>query len=357
MNNFKGNNIQGNFWSNQIKTDFKGNDVFDEFGYNNIGFGCSPNSFSGITTHNNIGDDFSFNTCYGSFSYNTIGTYFNSNEVQDGFGFGGSSNQGNRIGNYFTDNTIGEYFYNNTIPDNFYNNTIGDSFQWNIVDTYVDNVDFTTNYGNISGFSYTALGSGATDASYSNLTVTTNGNGVNALFAVDVISGSVTNVSVVNSGKLYFVGNTITILGTQIGGVTGVIDGFTSDAIGKSGTTGTYENVFATGTNGENGSFNIIVVNNLVDSISLSGSGESYLIGEVLTIDGSIFGGVDGVDDITITITSVYSNDVNITVTSVDPNPSVYELYTCNIFKNSNLTNRLSYYDGSDVLTIKNINE
>jgi uncharacterized protein (UPF0333 family) len=101
---------------------------------------------------------------------------------------------------------------------------------------------------------------------------TTSGGGVNALFAVDVISGSVTNVSVVNSGKLYTVSDTITILGTQIGG-TDVVD------------------------------------------------------------------------------------DVIITVTSLEPNPSVYELYTCNIFKNSNLTNRLSYYDESDVLTIKNINE
>ena len=144
MNNFKGNNIQGDFWSNQIKTDFKGNETFEEFGYNNIGFGCSPNSFSGVTTHNNIGDNFSFNTCYGSFSYNTIGTDFNSNEVQDGFGFGGSSSQGNRIGNDFTDNTIGEYFYNNIIPDNFYNNTIGDSFQWNIVNTEVNNVCLST---------------------------------------------------------------------------------------------------------------------------------------------------------------------------------------------------------------------
>jgi len=144
MNNFKGNDIQGNFWSNQLKTDFKANEILGEFGYNNIGFGCSPNIFSGITIHNNIGDNFSFNICYGSFSYNTIGTYFNSNEVQDGFGFGGSNAQGNRIGNNFIDNTIGEYFYNNIIPDNFYNNTIGDSFQWNIVNTEVNNVCLST---------------------------------------------------------------------------------------------------------------------------------------------------------------------------------------------------------------------
>jgi hypothetical protein len=272
MNNFKGNNIQGNFWSNQIKTDFKGNETFEEFGFNNIGFGCSPNTFSGYTSHNNIGDYFSFNTCYGSFLYNTLGTDFRSNEIQDGFGFGGSYNQGNRIGNNFNDNTIGEYFYNNTIPDNFWDNIIGDYFQWNIVDTYVYNIDFTTNYGNISGITYFATGNTATDSSYGNVGGTTNGNGVNALFQIDVVSGSVINVSVNNSGKLYVIGDTITILGTQIGG-TDVVD------------------------------------------------------------------------------------DVIITVTSISQTPSVYELYTCNIFKNSALADRLSYYDVSDVLTIKNINE
>jgi hypothetical protein len=272
MNNFKGNDIQGNFWSNQVKTDFKGNDIFEEFGYNNIGFGCVPNTFSGVTIHNNIGDYFQFNTCYGVFSYNTIGTNFDSNVVQDGFGFGGVSYQGNRIGNNFNDNTIGEYFYNNTIPDNFTDNTVGDYFQWNIVDTYINFVDFTTNYGNISGITYSATGTTATDSSYGNVGGTTNGIGVNASFQIDVVSGSVTNVSIISGGTLYLTGNTITILGSQIGGTNGV-------------------------------------------------------------------------------------DNVIITVSNVSQTPSVYELYTCNIFKNSSLSNRLSYYDGSDVLTIKNINE
>ena len=272
MNNFKGNDIQGDFWSNQVKTDFKGNDIFEEFGYNNIGFGCSPNTFSGTTTHNNIGDNFSFNNCYGSFQYNTIGTNFNNNEVQDGFGFGEVSYQGNRIGNNFNDNTIGEYFYNNTIPDNFADNTVGDYFQWNIVDTYIDFVDFTTNYGNISGITYSATGTTATDSSYGSIGGTTNGIGVNALFQIDVVSGSVTNVSIISGGTLYSTGNTVTILGSQIGGT-------------------------------------------------------------------------DGVDNVIIT------------VSIVSQPPSVYEEYTCNIFKNSALLNRLSYYDGSDVLNIKNINE
>jgi hypothetical protein len=355
MNNFKGNDIQGNFWSNQVKTDFKGNDIFEEFGYNNIGFGCVPNTFSGVTIHNNIGDYFQFNTCYGVFSYNTIGTNFRSNVVQDGFGFGGVSYQGNRIGNNFNDNTIGEYFYNNTIPDNFYNNTIGEYFQWNIVDTYVDNIDFTTNYGNISGITYFATGNTATDSSYGNVGGTTNGNGVNALFQIDVISGSVINVSVNNSGKLYVIGDTITILGTSIGGDTGVITTFSGNGIGITGITGSYPNIFAQGTgSGENASFDVTVTSGVVSSVVLNQGGTGYLVGELLTISGDVFGSTE---DITIIVESVYSDDVIITVTSISQNPSVYEEYTCNIFKNSALSNRLSYYDASDVLTIKNINE
>lgn len=240
MNNFKGNDIQGNFWSNQLKTDFKGNGIFEEFGFNNIGFGCVPNIFSGVTTHNNIGDYCQFNTCYGSFSYNTIGTNFNSNEVQDGFGFGGGTYQGNRIGNNFYDNIIGEYFYNNTIPDNFDSNIIGDYFQWNIVDTYIYGVDFTTYYGVIQTITYSATGTTSTDGSYGSVGGTTNGTGVDASFQIDVVSGSVDNVSVINYGKLYQIGDTITILGTQIGG-TDVDDDVIITVTGVSETPPVYE--------------------------------------------------------------------------------------------------------------------
>ena len=272
MNNFKGNDIQGNFWSNQIKTDFKGNDIFEEFGLNNIGFSFFSNNLSGDTTFNNIGDYFQFNNCYGSFRYNTIGTDFRNNNVQDGFGFGVGGSQGNRIGSNFNDNTIGEYFDNNTIPDNFTNNIIGNYFQWNIVDAEINAVNFTTNYGNISGITYSATGTTATDSSYGSIGGTTNGIGVNSLFQIDVVGGSVTNVSIISGGTLYSTGNTVTILGSQIGGTNGV-------------------------------------------------------------------------------------DNVIITVSIVSQPPSVYEEYTCNIFKNSALLNRLSYYDGSDVLNIKNINE
>jgi len=272
MNTFKGNNIQGSFTNNQVKTGFQGNQIDNQFRYNNIGEGFFTNTLDGDVMHNNIGDNFDSNSCYGVFSYNTIGTGFYSNQVQDGFGFGSGTYQGNKIGNNFNDNTIGEYFYNNSIPDNFTNNIIGNYFQWNIVDTTIDGVDFTTNYGNITGFSYTATGNTATDDTYTNIGGTTSGSGVNATFDIIVSGGSVTDVTLSNEGKEYVTGDTITILGTSIGG-TDVVD------------------------------------------------------------------------------------DVIITVSGVSQTPAVYGLYTCNIFKNSALVDRLSYYNDIDTLTIKDINE
>ena len=221
MNNFKGNDIQSSYTDNQVKTNFKGNNIIGEFRYNNVGFGGVSNIFSGETIHNNIGDDFSFNTCYGLFSYNTIGTNFYSNVVQDGFGFGGGTYQGNRIGNNFNNNDIGEYFYNNTIPDNFTNNTIGNYFQWNAVNTAIGSVDFTVNYGNITGITYTATGTTATNGTYTGVGGTTAGSGVGALFTINVSGTSVSGVTVTNGGKLYLTGETITVLGSQIGGVNG----------------------------------------------------------------------------------------------------------------------------------------
>ena len=260
---FSGNRIGNDFRSNTIREDFISNNILNNF---------LTNTFSGSTVYNTIGDDFISNTVHGLFSYNTIGTRFYGNNVQDGFGFDIGTYQGNRIGNNFNGNIVGEYFYNNTIPDNFTNNTIGDYFQWNVVDTVINGVDFTIYYGIISGITYTSTGTTATNGSYSNLGGTTNGVGVDAEFGIDVSGGTVSGVTITNGGKLYLTGNTITILGSQIGGV-------------------------------------------------------------------------DGVDDVIIT------------VSIVSQTPSVYELYTCNIFKNSALSNRLSYYDESDMLNIKNINE
>lgn len=281
LNNFSGNNVKSYVGSNQFSgsvytneigsytfdNDFLGeisdNRWVDWFYQNNIGLNFYNNTFGSSVSYNNIADDFQNNQIGGSFNDNIIG---------DGFGVGYGDSQGNRIGNNFSENTVGEYFYNNSIPDNFYNNTIGDYFQWNVVNTNINTTDFTPNYGNITGFTYTATGTGATDSLYTDIGGTTNALGVNGTFNIDVSGGTVTGVTINNAGKLYVTGNTITILGTSIGGATP--------------------------------------------------------------------------DD-----------NVVITVTGVNPNPSVYGTYTCQLFERQGGVKRLSFYDNNDILTITNINE
>jgi hypothetical protein len=121
------------------------------------------------------------------------------------------------------------------------------------------------------------------------------------------------------------------------------------------GVTGSYPNILAQGGagTGENATFDIEVVDGVVDSIVLSNGGGSYSVGNILTIPGSEFGSTE---DIEITVDSVYSDDVIVTVTGVAPNPSVYETYTCQIFERQGGVKRLSYYDSSDILTITDIN-
>ena len=360
FNEFKGNMIHQSFYKNRLDWGFGGNQISGYCGENAFGPYIDSNDFLGDVYQNTFKGGVFSNTIGNNFANNNIGVGFSSNIIGEDFGNGYNAPQGNTIGNYFYDNIIGEYFYNNTIADNFHDNEVGNYFQWNVINTNIDTTYFTLNYGNITGFSYTAAGTGATNNTYSGIQAcgTTQSMGVDASFNVEVSGGTVIGVSGNSEGRLYQNNDELTILGTQIGGVTGVIDGFSSDAVGKSGTTGTYDNVFAQGTGaGENGSFNIIVVDDLVDSISLSGGGSSYLIGDVLTIDGSIFGGVDGVDDITITVSSIYSDDIVITVTGTTSGSSFYQHYTKQIFERRLGDKRVSFYDEDDILNVDSVYE
>jgi hypothetical protein len=237
---FENNTIYGNFTDNQIFNEFKGNITYQDFSDNRTDWGFGGNQISGnclgnifgstIDSNDFLGDVYSNtfkggvlgNTIGNNFANNNIGYGFINNIIGEDFGNGGGEPQGNIIGNYFIDNTIGEYFYNNTIPDNFHDNIVGDYFQWNVINTNIDYTDFTINYGNITGFSYTATGTGATDSIYTNLIGTTNGHGVSATFDVEVSSGAVIGVSASTptTGYRYQIGDTITILGTDIGGTT-----------------------------------------------------------------------------------------------------------------------------------------
>ena len=372
---FENNTIYGDFYDNQIFNDFKGNITYQSFYENKTDWRFDSNQISGDCSDNSFGPSIISNDFLGSvyantfkgavygntigdnFAANNIGFVFGDNIIGENFGYGAGEPQGNIIGNGFTDNIIGEYFYNNSIPDNFKNNEIGNYFQWNVINTSIDYTNFTLNYGNITGFSYTSAGTGATDTIYTDLTGTTNGHGVNATFDVEVSGGTVTGVSGNTEGRLYFSNDTLTILGTQIGGETGVIDGFSSDAVGKSGTTGSYTGITASGTGGENATFDIDVAGDLVTDIYLNNGGGNYSVNETLTIVGSDFGGADGVDDITITVTSVYSDDIVITVTGTTSGSSFYQHYTKQIFERRLGNKRVSFYDEEDILNVDSIYE
>ena len=235
---FENNTIYGDFYDNQIFNEFKGNITYQDFYKNRLDWGFGGNQISGVCFNNSFGPTIDSNDFLGSvyantfkgavggntignnFSYNNIGFGFSNNTIGENFGYGGAEPQGNIIGNYFNDNTIGEYFYNNSIADNFHDNIAGDYFQWNVINTNIDYTDFTLNYGNITGFSFTATGTGITDDIYTNLTGTTSGHGVSATFDVEVSGGTVIGVSGNTEGRLYVNNDELTILGIEIGGTT-----------------------------------------------------------------------------------------------------------------------------------------
>ena len=293
LNTVESNSFYGSFYYNKLSQNFQNNNVWsqtynNEFGdfinnnnfgvftnlntysiyFNKFGNNINNNTFSGTTSYNEVLNYFETNTIGDYFSYNQIGNYFTNNVILEGFGFGGSQSQKNIISDNFQNNTIGEYFYNNTVTNYFQNNTIGNYFQKNNVETQISFVDFTQFYGNLVTINYNAPGSTATDGSYTGVSGT-GGDGINATFDIVVSSNVVTSLIINQSGKLYTIGSTILILGSQIGGT-------------------------------------------------------------------------DSVDDITINIVDV-------------SRPSVYESYNCNIFQREGGVNRLSYFDSSDVLTVKNI--
>ena len=380
------------FTNNEIQNDFKGNLILRDFSGNKIGYGFSSNilygEFSSNITggafysndinsfysnrvgeqfwDNTIGDNFNNNEVDNwfednniapDFSNNKIGKYFQDNTIEEGFGSGYGDTQTNIIGDFFQRNNIGEYFYNNKVVSYFQDNNVGYYFQRNNIDTPISEEDFITNYGNILAFTYQSSGTTSTPGFYNSLSGTTNGHGGSASFGITVSGGTISIVSLVSAGNQYEAGDTIVIPGNSIEGQTGVIDGFTLIDNPTGLLDGTYTGLTVSGGSGSNALFDIEIFGGGVFAINLNDGGGSYIIGNTVSIIGSYFGGTNSVDDITINVDSIYSDDVTITVTAVSATPSVYETYNCQIFERRGGNKRLSFYDENDVLTIKNINE
>jgi hypothetical protein len=220
-NDFKANLILGEFYGNKIGLDFKANEISGNFNDNDIGNYFFINNIGDSFRKNIILNNFENNEISDYFSYNRIGNNFYNNTIDDDFGFGGSVNRGNVIGNSFQNNNIGEYFYDNNIGDNFINNQIGDYFQFNRVETPLNEVDFTEYLGKINTVIYPPTS--GTDGIYSNVIGTTSGEGTGGVFEIEVSNGSVSVVNITDSGKLYQVGDTITIHQTEFGGTDDLI--------------------------------------------------------------------------------------------------------------------------------------
>jgi hypothetical protein len=191
------------------------NTITDTPPFNNLWPGPGDTEWNSVYTEPKNGE---------RFGYNKIGNDFYNNTIGSDFGYGGGNNYGNVIGEKFYNNTIGEYFYNNKISNYFESNIIGDYFQWNVINTPINGTNFITYYDTISAFTYSALGSSASDNTYNGLTGSTNNSGIDATFDVVVSSNVVTSVNIVQTGNYYQVNDTITILGSQIGGTDGIDD-------------------------------------------------------------------------------------------------------------------------------------
>jgi hypothetical protein len=380
-----------NFQNNEIGNEFKGNEILQGFYDNKIGYGFSSNILNGdfssnITANvfysndinsfysnrvgeefwnntigdnfnnNEVGDGFSDNNISSDFRHNKIGKSFDNNTIAEGFGFGSDESQNNIIGDYFRNNSINEYFYNNKVASYFENNTVGYYFQRNNIDTLIYDEDFIINYGNIVAFTYSSIGTSSNDGYYV-VGGSTNGFGLDATFGVTISGGTISSISLVNDGNQYSVGNTIVIPGNSIEGQIGVIETFTLNGSPTGLSDGIYTGLTASGGSGSNATFDIDVFSGAIDVLNLNSGGSGYIIGNTVSILGGYFGGTNSLNDIIITVDSLYSDDITITISEVSATPSVYETYNCQIFERKGGNKRLSFYDENDILTIKNINE
>lgn len=180
--------------------------------------------------------------------------------------------------------------------------------------------------GNIQAatFAGTVVGSAAV---YNGVSGTTNGIGVNALFNVQRDNcGVIISLTLQSAGSGYVIGDTITLLGSTIGGVDvtdnvvititnidqvtviGTIQNFTGTAISAAAT---YTAVTGT-TNGSGVGAQFTITRDncgVITTVQIINSGFRYAVGNTITILGSSVGGIDVTDNVIITVTEIVDND------------------------------------------------
>ena len=199
-------------------------------------------------------------------------------------------------------------------------NTLGGATPDNdaqITITSVNSIGFPTNF--------TVVGNGANASNnYIGVTWATNGSGVGATLNINSV-GSTYSAAFSVTGSGFSVGNTVTVLGTQLGGTSPANDcTITLDTVDTGGeiltytVTGTAYNVATytnvnSGTNlvGTGATFNV-AKNGSAYTVTLVSGGDSYAPNQTITLAGTTFEGISPTNDLVLTITDV-DNDSTLT--------------------------------------------
>ena len=353
--NFNNNNIDHNFTNNQIGTDYYNNVIKYEFSNNSLLNNFYENSIYNTFQKNSILNGFNGNTIGDSgnignnaFENNSIMNEFKGNNIQGDF-------WSNQIKSEFKGNeTYGEFKYNNigfgcgpnifsgyttmynTIGDYFYFNTFSGSFAYNVIGTgFVENeIEDGFGYGGS-----VARGNRIGNNFYNNI--------IGEYFYDNVIQDNFTNNTIID----YFQLNDVKVNGLNniiFSGVQGSVDSISIFQNATSSDTG-YTQYFVSQTStdgsGYGATFSFYVSSSTITNLVIILSGNDYSIGDKITISADQF---QGLEDLILTVDDLLNPT---------PTPIVYTTANSTIFKNSDGVDRLSYFDGSDVLTITNINE
>jgi hypothetical protein len=315
--------IGNDFYYNTIGMSFSDNIIGNKFNFNTIGGlflkNIIANSFNRNTIQtsfisNSIGNGFGTNTIGSSFNTNTIGSLFSANTIGNGFYSNaiGSESYSNTIGNNFETNTIGNNFNSNTIGSFFYSNAIGNNFETNTIGNLFDSNTIGNN------FYLNTIGNGF----YSN---TIGSNFDSNIIGSDSYSNTIGNSFYSNTIGNNFDWNTIG-------------NNFDSNTIGNSFYFNTIGNGFYSNTIG-----NLFYSNAMGNNFYWNTIGNSFYSN---TIGNYFYSNAIGNNF------SMNTLEDNLSIGNVSGATHVYNQYNTRLFKNSNGTVRLSYFNSGDQLVV-----
>ena len=157
----------------------------------------------------------------------------------------------------------------------------------------------------------------AQEVTYNSPAFTSNQSGVNAQFNV-TRTGTTYTAVITGIGSGYVQNEVLTFLGTNLGGATTANDAtITVDSVDGNGGILTFTvggtavdtkdyTALATGVNlvGSSGTFDI-AISGAVATVTVNAAGDDYGVGQEILLLGTLFGGQDGVHDVTVTVTAV----------------------------------------------------